>query len=723
MAVCGWLLAFSAMALGGRIFTSLIPAATQADTPPVVINELMWMGSSASSADEWIELRNLTSQPVDLANWKLTKKSSGVEAAMVIIPAGATVGPNGFFLISNYAETNTNSVLSVTPDLVTTDVALANTALQIKLYDQSGTVIDTADDGSGNPLAGNYESSGTVFASMERNLVPGDGTMAGSWHTARISLGFRTGRTEQGTPRAANSNALPVAEAGADQTGVVGQDLNFDGSDSFDPDGQALTFNWDFGDGTSSGSSTPAHVWAAAGGNTVTLTVSDGVDSASDTAAVTIAQPPAAAPSLSPSPPTPEPSLPEAPPASNPPPATPTSCQGARLSELLPNPVGSDDGEFIELENATGQAVELGGCQVWVNDRRVYTFPDGEQVTAPGFYRLDKSTSRLTLTNSGAVVRLVDTDGQELDETEYGKSAEGSSWARFGNSWGWTDQVTPGATNREPVEPETAASEQEPSGQTPSQQKSKGQDNSRDPESRSARTVTLGEIQDVEIGTLISVRGTVTTPVGALGARVTYIEDDSGAVSLLLSAEGIQPAVGDLAEVEGTVRSYQGRKRVSVKKDDLKIIRSGEVVDPKSISLDDLTVELADQLVQIQGVVSTSRASAVEIDDGSASATVYLKSSTGIVKPKLSAGDTLRVVGIVNAVTSGLRVLPRTQDDLRIERVLGVTTSQAAKPTQLPTTSARQAWWYWLMVGLGLAAAAAKPAWEAWKRRGLKIKD
>jgi hypothetical protein len=49
----------------------IVPRA-KAEGQTVVINELLWMGSSTSSADEWIELRNLTDQAVDLSNW--TKK-------------------------------------------------------------------------------------------------------------------------------------------------------------------------------------------------------------------------------------------------------------------------------------------------------------------------------------------------------------------------------------------------------------------------------------------------------------------------------------------------------------------------------------------------------------------------------------------------------------------------------------------------------------------------
>jgi len=40
---------------------------------PIVISELMWSGSSGSSADEWIELYNRSAATIDLSGWTLTR--------------------------------------------------------------------------------------------------------------------------------------------------------------------------------------------------------------------------------------------------------------------------------------------------------------------------------------------------------------------------------------------------------------------------------------------------------------------------------------------------------------------------------------------------------------------------------------------------------------------------------------------------------------------------
>jgi hypothetical protein len=166
----------------------------------------MWTGSTLSSADEWIELRNTTGSDIDLSQCDITRKSSGVETLMLTIPNDTTIFAGGYFLISNYDAAN--SKINVSPDLVSTAVSLANSQLQIKLYDgpwdEGSTLIDTADDGIGAPAAGDNDNK----YSMVRNSPPGDGTLPENWHTADRAFGWDAGATELGTP--GNDNSLPV---------------------------------------------------------------------------------------------------------------------------------------------------------------------------------------------------------------------------------------------------------------------------------------------------------------------------------------------------------------------------------------------------------------------------------------------------------------------------------------------------------------------------------
>jgi PKD repeat protein len=80
------------------------------------------------------------------------------------------------------------------------------------------------------------------------------------------------------------NNALPIAEAGADQTINEGNAATFDGSGSTDPDDTNLTYQWNFGDGspTATGVSVNHTFQNGPANYTVTLTVTDS-DGATDT--------------------------------------------------------------------------------------------------------------------------------------------------------------------------------------------------------------------------------------------------------------------------------------------------------------------------------------------------------------------------------------------------------------------------------------------------------
>jgi len=67
----------------------------------------------------------------------------------------------------------------------------------------------------------------------------------------------------------------PVANPGGPYAGVSGIPVAFNGSASSDPDGNALTYAWDFGDGGTATGVTPSHIYTASGTFTVCLTATE----------------------------------------------------------------------------------------------------------------------------------------------------------------------------------------------------------------------------------------------------------------------------------------------------------------------------------------------------------------------------------------------------------------------------------------------------------------
>ena len=73
------------------------------------------------------------------------------------------------------------------------------------------------------------------------------------------------------------ANQDPVADAGPDQM-VTTKQVTLNGSASYDPDGEIVSYEWDFGDSTTGNGVTVQHTYAVDGTYTVTLTVTDDFD-------------------------------------------------------------------------------------------------------------------------------------------------------------------------------------------------------------------------------------------------------------------------------------------------------------------------------------------------------------------------------------------------------------------------------------------------------------
>lgn len=373
-------------------------------------------------------------------------------------------------------------------------------------------------------------------------------------------------------------------------------------------------------------------------------------------------------------------------------PSTPASSipAGIVVNEVLPDPVGSDAaGEFIELYNPTGSTADLSGSKLddAEGGSNSWKIPSGTTLV-PGAYRAFKRTETgIAFNNDGDSARLLSSDGSVISILTYTKSSkEGSAWARTGNGTAaWTIQPTPGTAN---VIVALAEEDDDPSSTSTAKTATSSPRVSVSPTATST-IISIAGIRALNLGTSLSVQGTVSVPVGVLGESVFYITDGTNGVQVFVDG-GTPPtlALVDRVSVRGTRSSSENETRVKAAASDIKKLGAGAAPTPHDIDAEEMGEGSEGALVRISGAVSRIFGTSFVVTDSSGEARVLVKESTGWKRPTLSAGTAVTVTGVVSQSGENYRILPRFAVDLVLGgQVKGETTrSQADKDTTISSS-------------------------------------
>ena len=175
------------------------PVESGEETPlAVVINEIAWMGTAASSTHQWIELYNNTASTIDITGWRLFSASENLNITF----STSSIPANSYYLIE---RTDDNAVSDIVADWVESfDYGLSNDGERLELRNASSTLIDLVDCSSG-------WFSGKVspdYISMERINPKLAGDNSASWGSNNqiTKNGLdKNGNPINGTPKAQNS--------------------------------------------------------------------------------------------------------------------------------------------------------------------------------------------------------------------------------------------------------------------------------------------------------------------------------------------------------------------------------------------------------------------------------------------------------------------------------------------------------------------------------------
>jgi hypothetical protein len=186
----------------------------------VVINEIAWGGTSASSSDEWVELFNADDHDVSLDGWVLRSGDGDLEVPLAgVIPSGR------FHLLE---RTGDDTVSDIPSDRVYSG-SLSNEGEDLLLVDSASSTVDAVSFSVDGWPAG---SAAPEAASMERVVSSADGSLWLNWRSndGNIRAGVDAkGNGIRGTPRMRNSVDSLFLPASAEACGN-GLDDDADGA-------------------------------------------------------------------------------------------------------------------------------------------------------------------------------------------------------------------------------------------------------------------------------------------------------------------------------------------------------------------------------------------------------------------------------------------------------------------------------------------------------------
>jgi hypothetical protein len=164
---------------------------------PIIINEINYNSSDEFNPEDWLELYNPGSGPVDLEGWMLQDDDS---THAFIFPQGTLIEPNGYLVLCYDTSMFTPLFPEAGPILGNLGFGLSGGGEVIRLFDFSGLLIDSVMYDDEEPWPWEPDGFGPTLELIDPEL---DNSLAENW------LAFN----QNGTPGALNGPFTAVTES------------------------------------------------------------------------------------------------------------------------------------------------------------------------------------------------------------------------------------------------------------------------------------------------------------------------------------------------------------------------------------------------------------------------------------------------------------------------------------------------------------------------------
>lgn len=641
-----------------------LPLAFARAESSVVIGEVSWAGSSVSSADEWVELWNLGTEPVQLDGYRLMG-AGGTNG--ITFGSDDVILDGEAFLIANDKSSDTKTVLNISPLLVTSTLSLPNDKLGLQLVDKNSAILDKAGGGSAPPAG----SSGITKTTMIRGTPIGDGSLKASWVSATTAQNIKSGYTDLGTPGVCDGCSkspenVPATEAPppaplpattqtsteCSQTSSTASPTVSGSTSSSTPNLTATTAlapeptetpsstaivteplvasttglelpaaptmaSIETTNVTTTETSTPA----------VPLSTGDVVSTGgSSPSIVTVTQAKATKHKSK----TKQPSKKSVP-----------IKKGPHIAKILAHP--KKGSAWIELAGVKkSELASLEGMSIRDLEGNLLA-----RMTKAQLKKLSSASSRMRipiakkyLPKAGGAVRLVSKDEETLDEIEYPELKAGEVWHR------------PTAKSAKKTEKKSIVKKET--------KKSRAKAAPKSPATKQTKTFTPDK------PVRVTMKGTVASVPGLLAKNQFILQTADGRGLLILgNGKQISPNLGAHVQVSGTLVVNDDGAGLKMSARDLWLpIESNATVSPRTVNLLSPSKEDAWSFVNVTGTVRISNHELVRLDTADASFTLQVKPILGYRAERLLPGDVIQVSGLLDTRNAEPKVIPRASEEI-----------------------------------------------------------
>ena len=710
-------------ALGCSFLDPFAPLARANEAPILLIGEVAWAGSSLSSADEWIELWNLSDTPIALSGYRL----EGASPSPLVFDDTHIIAPKSVFLIANYDTSDEKSTVATTTHLVTTSVSLSNSALDLQLFDASDILVDEL--AAGAPPAG----SSTPKATMIRSALD----MA--WLSATTTNFMKDDITDLGTPGFCDG-CEPLAPSEPPELTLPSlEERTTDDESTFTTSTEEIPEIPQVETTTSTVEELPSKE---------TTTTEELIETEAPKPVATPEQTTIPEPVTTPEPTSiPTPAAPEA--AVSIPPAP-----GVRLQAVFPAPDNAYEWIDLAWTNETRDLSRLDGWRIQ-NDRDsvIFRFSTSTRINLVESSNLLRVTFKSSvLLNAGDTISIYDASGALREQMTYPTTQKGTTWILDGEWKNDSEKIepitepiisveppvitrvetaeaiitpTPIITTIASIEPAAAVTSTKTTAiksTAPKTTTTKTTTAKKTTPATKTPTLTKTELANIIYPSTIEqilmqpqslrvrVQGVVGTVPGILLKRQFILQAPDGRGLLVKVPTGQKtPPFGATVELTGSITDDDDGILLTMKTQDTWTILSTDPISIPSRVIDVLAEEAEDawSKMSVTGTIISISAGKAEVDVDGIHLTVLVKAATRYRVQRLKKGDLIYVTGVLSFTKDGPTLYPVTNEDITILKSTEQTSTQSQKAS-LPD---------WVPFGAAGVTVAAYESLKRWRKR------